>query len=378
MRYLVLACAIAALACSGDSNDVVQVQGSIRIAVTTVGRGVIPGGYQVQLDHKSPVSIGSSATITMSNVGVGAHSVQLLGIAGQCTADWYAPQSVTVSPDSVPTVTYHVRCDIPLTGSIVFSSDQDNRLLDIYVMLADGSQRRRLTTTFDGADQPKVSPGGTRIAFISSGHLMVMNVDGSQPMQLTNSNGEDGGLDWSPDGTHLVFVRGTLGYAAQLMTITAVGRRDSVLFAGSVSNPLLGAPESPAAWSPDSVHIAFWDNEELDVVDLRSGRMQNVRPPDNGGFARNPVWSPDGTKIAFVVNHDIGIINAQGGNETRIEPPIGEVLGMTWSKDGQRLIFAGAQIGGIFDIYSVHVDGTGLVDLTNTPAWYEFRPSATP
>ena len=78
---------------------------------------------------------------------------------------------------------------------------------DIWVMEADGSHARRLTSGPGYEYSPAWSPDGTRIAFARDGNVWVMHADGSHQRRLTSGPGRDGEVDWSPDGRQLVFTR---------------------------------------------------------------------------------------------------------------------------------------------------------------------------
>jgi len=111
---------------------------------------------------------------------------------------------------------------------IVFTSLKDGDL-DIYTMNVDGSDVSRLTTTpgYDGG--PWWSPDGTKIVYRawhppdSTGladyqallaqrmvrpsrmELWVMNADGSDQRQITSLGGANFGPSWTPDGRRIVF-----------------------------------------------------------------------------------------------------------------------------------------------------------------------------
>jgi Ca2+-binding RTX toxin-like protein len=62
----------------------------------------------------------------------------------------------------------------------------------------------------------------------------------------------------------------------------------------------------------------------------------------------------------------IGIVDADGSDFRVLARGPNQSVNPTWSPDGRELAFE-TNRGGNFEIYSVHVDGTGLHDLTNNP-----------
>jgi len=90
--------------------------------------------------------------------------------------------------------------------------------LEIYVMRADGTAQRRLTRNRLSEYNPDWSPTGTKIAFDRSGGVFVMNADASGQRRLTS------GYDpsWSPDATRIVFATFSI---RGLYTINADGSR---------------------------------------------------------------------------------------------------------------------------------------------------------
>ena len=90
---------------------------------------------------------------------------------------------------------------------IAFSSWRDGDDYEIYVMEADGSNPRRLTT--DSGFSPTWSPDGRYIAFSSwrdgYSEIYVMDADGSNPRRLTDRSGDNYSPTWSPDGRYIAF-----------------------------------------------------------------------------------------------------------------------------------------------------------------------------
>jgi len=192
--------------------------------------------------------------------------------------------------------------------------------IEVYVMNADGTDKRRLTeTTVNGitnthtvirwSNRPAYSPDGKKIVFSStqSGHSEIwsMNVDGTHKEELTFDARNNGTMgpdanfpSYSPDGTKIAFLCGweTLYGNICLMNADGSDRRqlthdgDDGLKMDEVSN------DEPA-WSPDGKSIMFDSTRydpnlrryaELTWVMNADGSNQRVLLPHLYGEGRNP------------------------------------------------------------------------------------------
>ncbi len=152
-------------------------------------------------------------------------------------------------------------------------SDEDQKmfhqdpsyLMDIYLMKADGSQIKRLTTTkgYDGG--PFFSADGKKITWRrfapngSSAEIYTMNIDGSEQKQLTNLKSMSWAPYFHPSGDYIIFTSSINGYA----------------------------------------------NFELYLVDSR-GEKPPVRVTYLDGFDGLPVFSPDGKQISWTHRSEKG------------------------------------------------------------------------
>jgi TolB protein len=143
-----------------------------------------------------------------------------------------------------------------------------------------------------------------------------------------------------------------------------------------------GTDDSDPAISPDGRTVAFVHQLEdvspaIATVPIDGGTVTWLTDADvfvTGG----PSWSPDGTRIAFAA-HDgdaqrLFVMNANGTEERAV---VGEdvhwVESPAWSPDGSLIAFTASPLSGdddpsIWDVFTIHPDGTGLRNVTNSPA----------
>jgi Tol biopolymer transport system component len=271
-----------------------------------------------------------------------------------------------------------------------FHGDQGQ---DLFLESLDGSPEVRLTddTTFEG--EAHFSPDGSRIAFVKDQGIDVMNADGSHVRQLTAQAGtaSSSTFAWSPDGTRIVFARGTqlARYDSDIYVAETDGGGAIRLTSGvhahchrDVGGIWCDRYESPA-WSPDGLRIAFVGvtepvnpgPSEMEVFVMNADGSTPIRLTGLAGAPSGceaPAWSPDGSLIAVQCVTGVFVMDADGSAIRGLTGP--GFYGATWSPDG-------SQIGVAKDhhMYVVNVDGSGLAPLTNQagrewglPLW---RPS---
>jgi Tol biopolymer transport system component len=142
------------------------------------------------------------------------------------------------------------------------------------------------------------SPDGTSLVYVSypDATLWRSKADGTERFQLTNRPMKAELPRWSPDGRRIAFVGMERGGPWRVYAISPEGGSQELLVASDVS-------ECDPGWSPDGNSLVFAEcgnstgTSAVRVLDLET-RKTSTLPGSDGLFS--PRWSPDGRFIAAV------------------------------------------------------------------------------
>jgi Tol biopolymer transport system component len=236
----------------------------------------------------------------------------------------------------------------PSGEAVAFVSDREGRT-GIWKVSRLGGIATRLEAD---AEDPAISPDGTRIAFARSGpsgemRIFVAPLSNVEDARMLTSDGA--GLwnhrypGWSPDGR-------TLCYSGQrdLWAVSATGGPARKLTSDD-------EVDTECAWSPSGRYVYF--------SSYREGTMAVWRVPASGGPAErvtlgggpevHPSLSRDGRRLAystFLENPDVVIHDLGTGKESRIGG-LREEFSPVFCPDARAVAFVSNRLGGRFDLW---------------------------
>ncbi|MDF5711150.1 MAG: S9 family peptidase [Nostoc sp. S4] len=277
-----------------------------------------------------------------------------------------------------------------VTNTDLKNDTQDNH---IYMTSWDASRGLHLTNGKDSEYNPRFSPDGKYLAFISSREsgkqqIWLLNLAGGEAEKISDFAGDVSDFVWSGDSKRLAviasqptpetpfngktpppividvfhFLEDGVGFIDKsrehLYVLDLATRKTDILTPGSFN-------ESLPAWSPDSKNIAFVskrgedsernNNWDLYVIAAQRGakarQLTTFSGPDcDPDWGSRPAWSPDGKSIAYLQGgspklieyavYHLAVIPALGGTPRLLTKSLDRnVVKPHFTKDGKSILF---------------------------------------
>ena len=258
---------------------------------------------------------------------------------------------------------------------------------DLYRMPITGGEATRLTSGLPHDMQPRFSPDGTRIVYVSdrSGdeNVWLIDAEGGESTQLSKGVGSAFlSPEWMPDGRYIVVSRSRAFFGLEKLWLYHVdGGTGLEMVGGSGAQRMLGAAvdaEGRYIWYAQRLgtwqYNAIFPQYQLWVYDRRTG----TRTPMTSryGSAFRPALSPDGELLAYATREDtetgIRLRDLDSGDERWLAYPVQrddqestatmDVLpGYSFTPDSEALVIS---YGG--RIWRVPVDGSDPTEIPFT------------
>ena len=226
--------------------------------------------------------------------------------------------------------------------------DQEKKYTNLWVAPTNGGEPRRFTVGDHVDSQPRWSPDGTQIAFLSTRkdekqtQIYVIPFQGGEARQLTKLKGTFASFAWSPDGSRLL-----VQFRQKDQDAIERDEDERKKKLGVVARHI-----TRADFRFDGVGWLPRERWHLWTIDATSGEATQLTTGDYD--ETGPVWSPDGEAIFFFSNRaerpdmetekiDLFEMPASGGEAKKLDAPTGNKFGLSVSPDGQWLAYVGRE-----------------------------------
>ena len=189
----------------------------------------------------------------------------------------------------------------PDGGSVVYASNQNGGVFDLFLFTFEGSKLTRLTTSIGNVISPTFSPDGNTILFANrTGEgptsLWTVDITGENSNLLYSGPSTIVAVDWSPRGDQIAFAMSVdQPDAYEIFLMNSDGSNVRQLTRGL---PRIGGSVD---WSPDGRQLLIYAGQPGDRnVFLIDVAAETAAQLTNGGNNASATFSPDGQWIAFI------------------------------------------------------------------------------
>jgi len=299
----------------------------------------------------SPAWLPGGRLLFVSNRGGGGTDIYQVSIGSDGGPDG-AVHRVTTGLDPH---TISVSGDGARLSYVTLLRRQNVQTLALTSQAVSGYDGESVTTGRQVVEGIAISPDGEWLAFDSNLHgnqdVFVRRIASPELVRVTDHPADEFVRGWSPDGRWLT----GHGFRSGNRDVYVVGRDGSgyeIVFDGQ-------AHDRYPDWSPDGRALAFQSAGAGGAVLYVSSRSEDGSwsAPDSlteGNAAR---WSPDGSRIAYMYRgRSVRVIPSGGGEPRDVVSAMGNGQ-ISWSADGERLVYLDRLADGSAEIRSVRVEG---------------------
>ena len=229
-------------------------------------------------------------------------------------------------------------------GRIIFSSNESTNV-DLWIMDADGGNRKQLTTDSGRNVSPVVSTDGRYLVFSStrskSPAIWRMDLDGSNPKQLTRGQA-DLLPALSPDGKWVVYT--SLGATKPTIWKVSIDGDNAVELTSKVSiNPVISPDGKFVAYLYPDSHDPFAPTNRIAIIPFEGGEPIKTFSYQAADRLQTAIqWAADGKSILYTMNRNnatnIWSQPLDGGPAKQVTDFKDSLMsGFAWSRDGKNL-----------------------------------------
>jgi dipeptidyl aminopeptidase/acylaminoacyl peptidase len=330
-------------------------------------------------------------------------------ISAQTNVTWTPELQIKTRTVGIPRVSPDGKRVVYTVSSAVMTSDRSEYVTQLWLATTDGKENFQLTFNEKSSSNPKWSPDGNWIAFMSNrkdnkNNIYLLPLRGGEAEPLTDAKSAVSNFEWSPDGKWIALTMTDAKTEDEEKNDKAKNDfrwvdenlKMSRLYVIPVQKDANGKREPRKLttenynvdnfdWSPDGSRIVFdhtkssvandWTTGDVSIVEV--GAAKATIFANTSAAESSPLYSPDGKWIAITISDNppswagsglIEVFPAAGGQAKVLTASYDAQPNITgWSADGKRIYFNEAK-GTSTQLYSLDVASNKIEEIKTTPA----------